>query len=67
MDLVQTKTFQKNFQKLPIKIQEIAREQMFLLQDNLLIGKSLEGNLKEYSSLRVGKYPVIRLLCMQLG
>jgi mRNA interferase RelE/StbE len=59
MGLFLTKTFQKNFKKLPINIQhqiEKALQQIYL---NPSLGKKLLGELDGEYSYRIGKYRII--------
>jgi len=64
MGLFLTKTFQKNFKKLPLKTQnqiEIALQRIFL---NPISGKKLLGELEGEYSYRIGKYRVIYFIDM---
>lgn len=59
MALYLTRTFQKNFEKLPKKIQPGVKEALKELYLNPLKGKRLLGDLEREFSLRVGSYRIV--------
>ena len=64
MGLFLTKTFQKNFKKLPLKTQhqvEKALQQIYL---NPTLGKKLLGELEGEYSYRIGKFRIIYFIDM---
>lgn len=59
MSLFLTRTFQKNFLKLPKDIQPKVEDALRKIHSNPLIGKKLLGDLEGEFSLRVGSYRII--------
>lgn len=59
MGLFLTKTFQKNFQKLPKNIQIQVEKALREIYLNLSIGKKLLGELEGEYSYRIGRHRII--------
>jgi mRNA-degrading endonuclease RelE of RelBE toxin-antitoxin system len=59
MALFLTKTFQKNFQKLPKNIQTKVENSLRKIHLNPYTGKKLLGELEGEFSFRLGKYRII--------
>ncbi|HDZ26968.1 hypothetical protein LCGC14_0649430 [marine sediment metagenome] len=59
MVLFLTKTFQKNFQKLPKNIQTKVENSLRKIHLNPYTGKKLLGELEGEFSFRLGKYRII--------
>jgi mRNA interferase RelE/StbE len=57
-----TKSFRKEFRKLPKDIQEIVLKTLEKTVDNPHAGKRLEGKLEGLWRYRVGKYRIIYLI-----
>ena len=57
-----TKTFQKEFRKLPKDIQEAILKTLEKTVTNPYSGKKLNGKLEAYWRYRVGKYRIIYLI-----
>ncbi len=64
MGLFLTKTFQKNFKKLPLKTQHQVDEALQLIYLNPALEKKLLGELEGEYSYRIGKYRVIYFIDM---
>lgn len=59
MELFLTKTFQKNFEKLPKGIQSQVEKALREIYLNPSTGKKLLGELEGEYSLRIGRYRII--------
>ncbi len=61
-DSVFTKSFKKEFRRLPKKVQETVLKTLEKASDNPYAGKRLEGKLEGLWRFRAGKYRIIYLI-----
>ena len=57
-----TRTFQKNFERLPEDVRARVKDALLKIRKNPSRGKRLQGQLKGEFSLRVGAYRIIYTL-----
>jgi mRNA-degrading endonuclease RelE of RelBE toxin-antitoxin system len=62
MQLFLTRTFQKNFERLPEEVRRRAKEALLKIRKDPGRGKRLQGELKGEFSFRVGSYRIIYTL-----
>lgn len=62
MQLFLTRTFQKNFERLPDEVRARVKDALDKIRKNPARGKRLQGQLKGEFSLRVGAYRIIYML-----